>query len=72
MPKFHEFVYWAFLAIISSAAVFGAKSLHELNVNIAVIIEKVATHERQIERHDDRINRIETECRYQGGNNGRN
>lgn len=49
MATFNDFVYWAFLAIISGGVIFAAKSLLDLNIKIAVIIEKISNHESRIE-----------------------
>lgn len=34
--------------IIAAAAVYIAKSLHDLNVKIAVVVERVDAHEKRI------------------------
>lgn len=63
--SFPHFVEWAFMAIVSGAAVFAVntlrnldRSVNELNVQIAIIIEKTASHERWLERHDEEISKI--------------
>jgi hypothetical protein len=36
------------------------ESVNALNINLAVIVEKVSSHERIITRHEDRLTAIET------------
>jgi hypothetical protein len=35
------------------------KSINELNVKVAVVIEKVSNHEKQIDEHAERISSLE-------------
>ncbi len=62
---FSKFIEWAFLGIISGAAIFAVgilaslkNSVNELNNKIATIIEKVTWHEKWLERHDDEITNL--------------
>lgn len=50
MPDFHEFAYWGFQGLITISALWIAKSVSDLNVKIAVVIEKLDSHEKRIEK----------------------
>lgn len=39
--------------LIAGCAVFIAKSLHDLNLKIAVVIERVDSHERRLNKLED-------------------
>jgi len=63
---FGSFATWALQAILAGAVVYAVTilsrlqtSVEQLNSQIAVIIEKTSWHERELERHDDRISQIE-------------
>ena len=52
-----QFFDWAFKSIITGCIVYGVgvmsklqASVENLNVNVAVVIERVANHEKEIER----------------------
>jgi hypothetical protein len=45
--------------IITASILWAAKSLHDLNIRIAVIVEKVARHDDLIADHSERIRDIE-------------
>lgn len=62
-----ELIRWAFQGIATGAIVYGVKemgrlreSIEKLNVSVAVVIEKVAGHEKILDRHDERILDLET------------
>ena len=64
--SFAYFVDWAFLAIVSGCFVFGTKILFDLKENIgslnqkiAIILERITHHEKEIEKHDERIRSLE-------------
>lgn len=66
MGEFPAFVYWAFLSILSGAAILTTKFLFDMKENIgslnskmAVILEKITYHEKEIQRHEDRIKELE-------------
>ena len=53
---------WVFKAIISGVSLYVAremkemrKSVEQLNVNVAVVIERQSSHERRLDNHDDEI-----------------
>lgn len=46
--NFSQFVEWAFYGVVGTCAVFGTKSVMDLNINIAVLIERIANHDRRI------------------------
>lgn len=45
--------------MITGAAIYAAKSIHDLNLKVAVVVEKVAHHDDRFERQDRRIDRLE-------------
>ena len=51
---FPEFIQWAFLGIISAGITAGVILLWDLNTKIAVIIEKVTSHERRIVKLEEK------------------
>lgn len=64
--EFGKFVEWAFYGTIGSSCVYAVailsdlrSSVEKLNERVAVIIEKTAWHEKQLEKHDARINNLE-------------
>lgn len=66
MHEWPQFLDWAFQGIVAGAIVIGVSVLRELrdsvsdlNENVAVVIEKTAQHERQLEKHDERIRELE-------------
>lgn len=56
--NFNQFIEWGFLGIISACGPAIVYLLYDLNNKIAVIIEKVAWHEKWLEKHDQEIKRI--------------
>ena len=59
---FHQFMEWAFLGIISFASLYAVtilaalkKSIDQLNIKIAEVIEKSSWHEKWLTRHDIEI-----------------
>lgn len=57
---------WVFMAVISAGITFSTKflqglsrSVAELNRQIAVVLERIGRHEKDIERLDGRIDQIE-------------
>jgi len=62
MIEFNQFVQWAFYALISGCAMYlttilnGLKtSVEELNIKMATIIEKTSSHEKRIEKLEDKL-----------------
>ena len=55
MITFERFIEWAFLGILGACAPAIVILLWGLNNKIAIIIEKVAWHEKWLEKHDDEI-----------------
>lgn len=60
------FLDWAFKAIISGAVVYAVrilsalqKSTENLNIRVAVVIEKVSGHDKTLDRHDERLQNLE-------------
>jgi hypothetical protein len=65
--EYADFVQWVFYGVIGGSTVYGVsilqkmgKSIEQLNVNVAVLLERTNFHERQIEKHDDRISKLES------------
>lgn len=66
--SFDKFIQWAFLGLVSGGVVYGmrfaaviSKSIGELNIKLATLLERTAGHSREIEEHTGRINRLERE-----------
>lgn len=60
IPSFAHFIQWAFYGVITLlggtavSALFGLKrSVEELNTNVAVVISRVDTHEKRLDRHEE-------------------
>lgn len=57
-----EVMQWAIAGctpILTAAAAYIAKSVHDLNLKMAVVVEKVGTHDIRFDRQDRRIDRLE-------------
>jgi hypothetical protein len=64
---FESFVQWAFQGILGVVAIYGVKvladlnhSIQELNIKVAVIIQRTEWLEKGLEHHDDRLSKLET------------
>jgi hypothetical protein len=64
--RFNDFVSWAFYALITGAIVLSASSLQtltsgvtELNIKLAVIVERTETLTREVSEHNERIVQLE-------------
>lgn len=60
------FVEWAFKALITGSIIYGVRvlsqlqsSVESLNIKIAVIIEKVSGHEKELNKHEIRLIKLE-------------
>jgi hypothetical protein len=60
--EFSQFIEWCFLGILSASSVYGVKvlaslnnSIQDLNVKIAVVIEKVSSHEKRLDKHEEQL-----------------
>lgn len=60
--EFMEFVSYVFYGILGSSAVLSvsilqrlSRAVEDLNIKLAVLIEKTAGHEKWLEKHDDEI-----------------
>lgn len=63
--EFMEFVSYVFYGILGSSAVLSvniltrlSRAVEDLNVKLAVLIEKTAGHEKWLEKHDVEISNI--------------
>lgn len=63
---FADFINWAFMGILSGGLVFLIAILNEVKVSIqnlnermAVLIEKTVWHEKALEKHEERIAKLE-------------
>lgn len=61
-------VAWAFQGVITGAIIYGVTeikglrtSIESLNIQLARIIERTGSHEKEIDKHDERIRALETE-----------
>lgn len=70
MLKFEDFVGWGFQGLIAGVVTYGVaqlgglrKSIEALNERVATVIEKTGWHERELERHENRLDRLEHEHR---------
>lgn len=66
MKDFPQFTQWAFELIVSGGIVYGVsvlgglkKSIEELNVKMAEVIARMTHHEKTIDKHDERLSKIE-------------
>lgn len=64
--QFSEFITWGFLGILSAGLAFLIAILNEVKISIqglnermAVMIEKTVWHEKALEKHDERIAKLE-------------
>lgn len=64
--QFSEFMQYLFYSLLSFCAVYVTgtlsklrESIDSLNAHIATLLEKTSWHEKQIERHDEKISNIE-------------
>jgi hypothetical protein len=62
MMDWLHFAEWLFYGVLSGAALYGVhvlgklqESVELLNVRIAVIVEKVTSHEKILDRHETSI-----------------
>ncbi len=57
-----RFFYGSMTIMVTAIAVIGRKlvdSVNDLNIKIAIVIEKTLNHEKELERHDRRLNSLE-------------
>jgi hypothetical protein len=66
MKDFPHFMQWAFEGIIAGGIIYGVgilgglkKSIEELNIKMALVIERMTHHEKAIDKHDERLAKIE-------------
>mgnify|MGYP001599635953 CR=1 FL=1 len=66
--QFQEFLEFAFYGLLSGATLWGVSilsklqaSIAELNEKVAQILERTSWHERELERLDRRIDRVENQ-----------
>ena len=53
--SFVHFVYWGFLTLLTVISGFVLKSIVALNINVAVVIERVAQHETRLSAVETRL-----------------
>ena len=64
MMQFDQFIQWCFLGVCSGGVMvmFQLKtSVQQLNDRVLVLIEKTVWHEKELEKHESRISKLETE-----------
>lgn len=61
MSNHREFIYWAFQSMVLAVGAFGVsilsdmnKSIQELNIKVAVVIQKVEINEKRIDTLENR------------------
>lgn len=66
VAQFNHFIQWAFYALLCGATVIGVSSLRgiqasivELNIRVAVMLERMSSHEKNLESHHERITVLE-------------
>ena len=66
MDDFTKFVEWGFYGIMAGGVGWSAtflskisKSISELNVQVAKILERTAWQQQELEKHEERIGRLE-------------
>lgn len=71
--EFSKFIEWAFMAILASAVTWCvrilqdiSKSISQLNTQVGTILEKTHWHEKEIDRHDKRLGRLESGSNCRG------
>jgi hypothetical protein len=64
--KFKEFIQWGFQALLLAIVSWGVSelsalnnSVQQLNINMAIVVTKSERFERDIVRHDQRIEKLE-------------
>jgi len=64
--QFPDFIVWAFCGLISGCAVYIASGFNRLNDSVkglhetlARLLEKMEWHERELNKHEDRISELE-------------
>jgi hypothetical protein len=66
MHDFPQFVDWAFKGIVAGTLFYGVglfagmkHSIDELNIRMAQVIERMTHHQKEIDKHDERLSKIE-------------
>lgn len=61
-----QMIEWGFKAVVSGGVIYGVrvisnlqKSIETLNIKVAVVVERTATHKEALIRHDERIKLLE-------------
>jgi hypothetical protein len=64
--EFKDFIEWAFPALIAGAVIYGVdllrqlkNSIDALNVNVGTLVERSAWHEKELEKLDARLSKLE-------------
>lgn len=67
-PHLNELIQYGFYGLMSFVATYGVavlssmkNSVDTLNVKIAIVIERSDQHDKILEKHDNRINKLETD-----------
>lgn len=62
-----QWVAWAFQGVITGAIIYGVGeikglrgSIESLNAQLATIIEKTTWHQKELDRHEERIHALES------------
>ena len=64
--KFEDFIYWFFLGVVSGGVILITQilkgindNLSDMNIKMAIILEKTAYHERELTKLDNRLSIVE-------------
>jgi hypothetical protein len=63
MPQLPEIIYNALAFIVTGAICWAAWSLNDLNIKIAVMLERIGQHDDHLARQDGRLSQLEDDVR---------
>jgi len=65
--QFNQLIQWAFYGVATFLGSIGVgtmmgmrRSVEELNKNVAIVIVRVDTHEKRLDRHDEILDEVKT------------
>lgn len=61
MIQYQDFIQWLFYGVVGGSAIYGVQilgkmkeSIDSLNINVATLLERSASHEKRIERLEEK------------------